>query len=185
MENKKIVEEFITKHREHKPPYTVDREKMTIIIDRRVKKTPADEKAIELLIKAGYIPTTKRTDITKADMTRYVKNNYDKKELELLQEKLDTINETDTETGNLITFATIKSWFKNRYVYYPKGIKWNFGKSTSAQEKKERFLKAFEEHKEELKKDWADSRPQVPLNTQKEVTHQEQPQDNKNKHHNH
>lgn len=183
MDNKKVDKEFITKHREHKPPYTVDREKMTIIIDRKVKKTPADEKEIEMLIKAGYIPTTKRTDITKADMTRYVKNNYDKKELELLQGKLDTINETDTETGNLITFATIKSWFKNRYVYYPKGIKWNFGKSTSAQEKKERFLKAFEEHKEELKKDWADSRPQVPLNAQKEVTHQEQPQNNKN--HNH
>ena len=52
-----------------------------------------------------------------------------------------------------------------------------------AEEKKERFLKAFEEHKEELKKDWADSRPQVPLNAQKEVTHQEQPQNNKN--HNH
>ena len=138
-----------------------------------------------MLIKACYIPTTKRTHITKPDITRYVKNNYYKREFELLQEKLNTINETDTETGNLITFATIKSWFKNRYVYYPKGIKWNFGKSTSAQEKKERFLKAFEEHKEELKKDWADSRPQVPLNAQKEFTHQEQPQDNKNKNHNH
>ena len=159
MENKKVVEEFVTKHIEHKPPYTIDKEKMTITIDRRIKKTPADEKEIEMLIKAGYIPTTKRTDITKADMIRYVKSNYDKKELGLLQDKFNTINETDTETGNLITFATIKSWFKNRYV--------------------------FEEHKEELKKDWADSRPQVPLNADKEDTYQEQQQYNKNKHHNH
>lgn len=185
MENAKVVEEFITKHREYKPPYTVDKEKMTITIDRRKKKTPAEEKEIEMLIKAGYIPTTKRTDITKADMIRYVKNNYDKKELELLQIKLNTINETDIETGNLITFATIKSWFKNRYIYYPKGINWNFGKSKSAQEKKERFLNVFEEHKEELKKDWADSRPQAPLNTPKENTYKEQTQNNNNKHHNH
>ena len=49
MENKKVVEEFVTKHREHKPPYTIDKEKMTITIDRRIKKTPADEKEIEML----------------------------------------------------------------------------------------------------------------------------------------
>ena len=179
-------DEFITKHREHKPPYTVDREKMTITIDRRKKKTPADEKEIEMLIKAGYIPVTKRTDITRSDMIKYVKSNFDKGEMDLLQTKLNTINEIDKETENKITFATIKSWFKSRYVYYPKGINWNFGKTESAKDKKARFLKVFEEHKEELKKDWAKNEIQAPATLPKEETHEEQQNNNnnnKNKHH--
>ena len=73
MGNAKVVEEFITKHREYKPPYTVDKEKMTITIDRRKKKTPAEEKEIEMLIKAGYIPTTKRTKVPpKSPHTIYI-----------------------------------------------------------------------------------------------------------------
>lgn len=169
--------EFITKHRENKPPYTLstraDGTKI-ITIDRRRKITPAYKEIIEMLVKVGYIPSTKKTDITKADMIKYVKENYDQEELELLNEQFESINSTNEENDKMITFATVKSWFKNRYIYYPKGQNFNFGRTTKAQEKKERFLKVFNEHKQELRN--ADKGTQEIQNATHEDKNQEQPQ---------
>ena len=181
------VDEFKTTHREYKPPYTTEEKAdgtKVVIIDRSKKIKPVDKEYIEMLVKAGYIPVSKRKDITKADMIKYVKDNYDQEEIDLFNKKLSTINEE--ENGKRVTFATIKSWFKARYVYYPKGINYNFGSNSSAKEKKERFIKVFEEHRKELK---ADGRTQAPMNPPTEDIHQEQPQDiynnNKNKNNKH
>lgn len=149
--------EFITKPREHKPPYELNTKPdgtKVIIIDKGRKKSPADKEYIAMLIQAGYIPVEKRTDITKSDMLKYVKNNYDQEEFNLLNEKLEEINQQNEETSKKITYATVKSWYKNRYIFYPKGLDWNFGTSTTAKEKKEKFIQVFEEHKQALKKDW-------------------------------
>lgn len=157
MGDTKVVDEFKTKTREYKPPYqTEERADGTKIIkvDTKRKLTPRDREMIKAFELAGYKRIHKRKDITKADMIKYVKENYDQQELEILNNKLNTINEENEENRKKITFATIKSWFKERYVYYPKGLDWNFGNTTSAKEKKERFIKVFNEHKIELKKDW-------------------------------
>lgn len=157
MEDTKVVDEFKTKTREYKPPYETqikaNGEKI-VKIDTRRKLTPKDREIIKELIINGYREVHKRRDITRADMIKYVKENYDQEELDLLNKELESINSINKENGNSITFATIKSRFKARYIYYPKGINWNFGKTKSAREKKERFIKVFDEHKEELKKDW-------------------------------
>lgn len=180
-------DEFITKPKTRRTPYTTNtRADGTKTVTFDIKKLkPADKEAVEMLVKAGYMPIRKRPDITKEDMIKYVKENYDQEEQDILSHKLESIN--TTENDKLVTFATVKSWFKNRYIYYPKGLKYNFGNTTSAKEKKERFLKAFNDHKNKLK---ADNRTQAPMNAPKEDTHQEQPQDtnnhnkNNNKHHN-
>lgn len=184
MEDTKVVDEFKTKKREYKPPYeTLEREDGTKIIkiDTRRKLTPRDREMIKAFELAGYKRIHKRKDITRADMIKYVKENYDQQELEILNNKLNTINEENEENNKNTTFATIKSWFKKRYVYYPKGLDWNFGKTTSAKEKKERFIKVFEEHKKNIKEH------EEPLNPPKEDIDQEQPQGNNNnkKHHKH
>ena len=149
-----IEDEFITKSKPKKPAFEtkVREDGQPIVVIDRKRVTPADDKIINALIIGGHKPVYKRADISKNDMIRYVKNNYDKEELQVLMEKLNTMSTTDEETDTLITFATIKSWFKKRYKYYPKGINYNFGKSKTGQEKKERFIKAFEEHKRELKR---------------------------------
>lgn len=152
MEN--TQDEFITKTRKNKPPYeAIEKSDGTkiVYIDSRRKLKPRDKEYIEMLVKAGYIPKQKRTDITKDDMINYVKKNYDQEELNVLNEKFNTINLKDENTNNLITFATIKSWFKQTYIYYPKGINYNFGNNQKAKDKKERFIKAFDEHKKALK----------------------------------
>lgn len=157
MENTKVVDEFKTKTREYKTPYeTEERADGTKIIkvDTRRKLTPRDREMIKAFELEGYKRVHKRRDITMSDMIKYVKDNYDQQELEILNSELDTINKENKTNGKKITFTTIKSWFKERYVYYPKGINWNFGKTKSAKEKKERFIKVFDEHKAELKKDW-------------------------------
>lgn len=157
-ENKiKVVEEFKTKHREYKPPYETEIKgngTKIIRIDTRRKLTPRDREMIKEFELSGYKIVYKKRDITMSDMRKYVKDNYDKRELDLLNSKLDTINSENKENGKNTTYTTIKSWFNSRYVYYPKGLAWNFGKTKSAKEKKERFIKVFDEHKEELKKDW-------------------------------
>ena len=151
------MEEFITKSKERKKPYELSTKPdgtKIITIDRSRKISPADKEYIEMLIKANYIPVDKRKDITKADMLKYVKNNYAKEEFDLLNKKINEINSEDTATRKKITFTTVKSWFTHRYVFYPKGLDWNFGKSTTAKEKQERFIEVFKEHQEQLKKDW-------------------------------
>ena len=146
--------EFITKNREYKPPYETEiRADGTKIvkIDTKRKLKPRDREMIQALVIAGYKEIYKRKDITMSEMIKYVKENYDQQELNLLKEKLDSINEDNKENSRKITFATIKSWFKERYIYYPKGLNWNFGSTKSAKEKKERFIKVFNEHKKALK----------------------------------
>lgn len=177
--------EFISKHREYKPPYeTEERADGTKIvkIDTRRKLTPKDREMIKALIIAGYKEVHKRKDVSKSDMIKYVKENYDQNEIDLLNKKLESINTTENE--KLVTFATIKSWFKSRYIYYPKGLNWNFGKTMSAKEKQERFMKVFNEHKREL----AESGKRILA----EEIHESQPQNDNNnnsnnndKHHKH
>lgn len=167
--------EFISKAREYKAPYeTEERADGTKIvkIDTRRKLTPRDREIIKELIIAGYKEVHKRPDITKADMIKYVKENYDQREIDLLNKKLDTINSINQENDKLVTYATIKSWFKERYIYYPKGINWSFGKTKSAKEKKERFIKVFNEHKKQLNDN---------NNIQIEDKDQEKQQENDNK----
>lgn len=169
--------EFITKMREYKPPYeTEERADGTKIvkIDTRRKLNPKDREIIKELIIAGYKEVHKRPDITKSDMIKYVKENYDQKEIELLNSKLDTINSINQENDKLITYATIKSWFKERYIYYPKGINWSFGKTKSAKEKKERFIKVFNEHKKQLSEN-------KNIMVDDKLQKQQQEDDNKNK----
>lgn len=152
-----INNEFITKHKTQRKPYTTsvraDGTKVVTFDMKRLK--PADKVEIEMLVNAGYMPVRKRPDITKADMIKYVKENYEQEELNLLENKIESINTPNPEDSTKnITFATVKSWFKQRYIYYPKGLKYNFGNNAKSQEKKERFLKVFVEHKENLKNDW-------------------------------
>lgn len=156
--------EFITKPREYKAPYeTEERADGTKIvkIDTRRKLTPRDREMIKELIIAGYKEVHKRRDITRSDMIKYVKENYEQEELDLLNKQLDSMNSISEETKKTITFATIKSWFKARYIYYPKGLNWNFGKTKSAREKKERFTAVFAEHKKKLKEE-REEKPQEP-----------------------
>lgn len=151
-----VVDEFKTTHREYKPPYeTEERADGTKIVkvDTRRKLTPRDREMIKEFELAGFKRVHKRQDITKADMIKYVKENYDQKELDLLNRQLDSINSQNEETDKKVTFATIKSWFKARYVYYPKGINYNFGNNSNAKDKKERFIKVFEEHRKELNRE--------------------------------
>lgn len=197
MEDTKVVDEFITRHRENKPPYeTEERADGTKIVkvDTRRKLKPRDREMIKAFELAGYKRINKRIDITRADMINYVKENYDQEELDLLNKQLNSINSINKENGKQITFATIKSWYNARYIYYPKGINWNFGKTTSAKEKKERFTKVFAEHKKQLQEERRKGgEPKELLNTPKEDTDQEQPQqpqnnnnnNNNNKHHKH
>lgn len=123
--------EFITKNREYKPPYeTIVRPDGTKIvkIDTKRKLKPKDREMIQALVIAGYKEIYKRKDITRSEMIKYVKGNYDEQELDLLNEKLDSINSENEGDRKKITFVTIKSWFKERYIYYPKGLNWNFRK---------------------------------------------------------
>lgn len=185
------VEEFITKSRERKKPYELSTKPdgtKIITIDRSRKISPADKEYIEMLIKADYIPVDKRKDITKADMLKYVKNNYDKKEFDLLNKKIDEINSEDPITSKKITFTTVKSWFTHRYIFYPKGLDWNFGTSTTAKEKKERFIEVFKKHQEELKKERGNAEGEPKESIAKSAEDKEQGKNdndrNKNRHHN-
>lgn len=186
MEDTKVVDEFITRHRENKPPYeTEERADGTKIVkvDTRRKLKPRDREMIKAFELAGYKRVDKRKDITKSDMIKYVKENYDQEELDLLYKQLDSINSVNKENNNkIITFATIKSWYKARYIYYPKGINWNFGNTTSAKEKKERFTKVFAEHKKQLQEERRKG-GEPKEDTKQELPQQPQENNNNNKHH--
>lgn len=149
MEANKVNNEFITQKKERGKPYEFSKREdgTKIIIYNPVKMKPADYNEIQMYIANGYILERKRKDITKADMIRYVKKNYDPKEQEILKNELSKVNKEDTDNGK-ITFMTIKSWFKDRYIYYPKGKDYKY----KDQEKQKRYNKAFQEHIEVLKR---------------------------------
>lgn len=140
--------EFLAVKKERKPGYTTStREDGTnvVIVDQK-RITKAEKFNVEMLVKSGYEIKSKKKDITRNDMIRYVKKNYDEAELKILEAELNKIN-TETKDKTKITFMTVKSWFKERYIFYPKGIDYKY----KDQEKQERYIKAFNKHKNELR----------------------------------
>lgn len=140
--------EFLAVKKERKPGYTTStREDGTnvVIVDQK-RITKAEKFNVEMLVKSGYEIKSKKKDITRNDMIRYVKKNYDEAELKILEAELNKIN-TETNNKTKITFMTVKSWFKERYIFYPKGIDYKY----KDQEKQERYIKAFNKHKNELR----------------------------------
>lgn len=140
--------EFLAVKKERKPGYTTStREDGTnvVIVDQK-RITKAEKFNVEMLVKSGYEIKSKKKDITRNDMIRYVKKNYDEAELKTLEAELNKIN-TETNNKTKITFMTVKSWFKERYIFYPKGIDYKY----KDQEKQERYIKAFNKHKNELR----------------------------------
>lgn len=142
------VDEFLPQKKERRKGYTVstrqDGTNVVIVDHKRI--TPAEKLEVEMLVKANYEIKSKRADISKTDMIRYVKNNYDAEEQAVLQKELEKINTTD-ENDIKVTFMTVKSWFKNRYKYYPKGKDYKY----SDAEKQARYERTFEAHQKELK----------------------------------
>lgn len=141
-------DEFLAVKKERKPGYTTStREDGTnvVIVDQK-RITKAEKFNVEMLVKSGYEIKSKKKDITRNDMIRYVKKNYDEAELKILEAELNKIN-TETKDKTKITFMTVKSWFKERYIFYPKGIDYKY----KDQEKQERYIKAFNKHKNELR----------------------------------
>lgn len=141
-------DEFLAVKKERKPGYTTStREDGTnvVIVDQK-RMTKAEKFNVEMLVKSGYEIKSKKKDITRNDMIRYVKKNYDEAELKVLEAELNKIN-TETTDKTKITFMTVKNWFKERYIFYPKGIDYKY----KDQEKQERYIKAFNKHKNELR----------------------------------
>ena len=140
--------EFLAIKKERKPGYTTstreDGTKVVIVDQKRITK--AEKFNVEMLVKSGYEIKSKKKDITRNDMIRYVKKNYDEAELKILEAELNKIN-TETKDKTKITFMTVKSWFKERYIFYPKGIDDKY----KDQEKQERYIKAFNKHKNEIR----------------------------------
>ncbi len=157
-------DEFITEQRKNKKIYEISTRQdgtRVVIYDPRNLK-PADKEEIQMLVNSGCIPQRKRKDITKDDMIKYVKENYDEIEVKILENKLATINETN-DKNKKITFITIKTWFRDRYIYYPKGKDYQF----SNKEKQERYINAFNEHIKKLKNE-RNKKPQNPITDPKE-----------------
>lgn len=182
------VSEFITEKREHKKAYTKttrkDGTKVVIVDHSRVK--PSDKFEIEMLVKAGYEIQKKKEDITKDEMLKYVKENYEPKEFEILEkwfEKIGTI-----ENGKKVTFLTVKNLFKDRYIFFPKGKDYTYKNN---EEKEQRYKRAFAEHQKELRKEYgsnAEASIHATQTATQETTNQDRPHNdnnkNNNKHHN-
>lgn len=132
------LNEFLTQSKAKKKPYTTHTRKdgTQVVVVETSKLTPADEKEVQMLVTAGFTLKRKKAGITRADMEKYVQNNYDKQELDKLIEELDNNN-----------FMQVKKWFLERYVFYPRGIKDKYNNA----DKQARYEKAFEDHKKQLK----------------------------------
>lgn len=169
------VSEFITEKREHKKAYTKtirkDGTRVVIVDYSRIK--PSDKFEIEMLVKAGYEIQKKKEDITKDEMIKYVKDNYEPKELEILEnwfEKIGTI-----KNNKQVTFLTVKNWFKDRYIFYPKGKDYKYKNN---EEKQARYERTFAEHQKELKKKYEGNAEANPKETQ--TAHQDRPHNDNN-----
>ena len=88
--------------------FTQNPKTKTVIVDMKVKPTAADEKMVEMLLKAGYVLRMKKeanenTKITNADITEALKND---------KEAITTYEKKKKEHG----FFGARKWYIENYL---------------------------------------------------------------------